>query len=211
MSSSELTTLKSEINHYKDLSGQPVYPSKNPKSIPCGVMSVAAAVEKAKTYMKTIYDYQIPENTFYHVYQLDNSEDVRYNPRLKKEFYYKVSFIVTSHNKNDIDCSITINGKNGNCVGGFFLNRAIPYKTPTDAVINQMKDRALKFITDKNLAAGSRCIYRFTDYTSLQDPDSDGILATELYLSNGYIIDVHENCQKSTLEFHIFPAHGLSN
>lgn len=207
----QLSKLNAEVKYYGGIFDTGIT-AKYFKADSPNVIGDKTAIQKAKKYMKAIYDYNVPTNA--HCYIQRYSSGQSYFDRQNQSPTYTVGFSNSdsAQQAKNIECSVFINALNGQCQGADYMNRAIQYKIPKSNVIHEMQSRALKFVTDKKLMANSKCVYMFTDTSTFADPDTTGDLPTTLYFANGYRISIDESYrQGNMLNFSISLSHGFQN
>ncbi|MDP4193368.1 MAG: hypothetical protein Q8858_17525 [Bacteroidota bacterium] len=195
---------KSEMPTAKDID-KPTFTDNSPS-----VIGQAAAGQKVKEYIKNIYDYEIPSNVSPVLITRSSLYDENF--RQAGPFYNVQYYIPDQNSRADEyhNISADIDAKSGRCLGVNFSHRLLePNYKPTNQEINNMQQRVLKFVESK-IAAGSQCVYGYTDLNSLQDPDFAGSLETKIYLDNGYIVEVCASIEgDSELDFHIYKSHSF--
>ena len=215
LSKADLKKLKAEIPYYNNISStsrrSPDFDINQP-----GVIGDDAAIEKAREYINVIFGYEMPDNIMPDIIRY-NFLDSASNEYLKWDTYYGVYFSQKnlSSDIGELFYGINIDAKSGKCIGGNFLKSAkssenIVCKNPDDKLIGSMQKRAKTFVESKKLVPGSKCVYVFSELTALKLDGGSSELQTEVYLDNGYIIDIHEGFREGNrLYFNIFRSHGF--
>lgn len=128
------------------------------------------------------------------------------------ETYYEVNFEVADPAEKGIRLfySVNVDGRTGELVSGNFgrFGDGSPDElVPSDAQIQKMQERAKTFVLEKELVPGASVAY----VCSSTWGGASSELQTEVYLSDGTVVDVHEGFEPGTrLYFNLFPTHGFA-
>ncbi len=209
LSKQEQTTLESELNYYRNLQGGHVVFSDDDPT----VMGDAAAIAKAKEYIQQLFSYTVPEDAQPTILRYDFRQS-QSNEYLQWNRYYGISF------ENGENCSygVNVDAESGRCMGGGMidlpdLSAQVFYDYPPDEVVSRMQSQAKQFVVDAELFPDSTCEYVCSEMQAFNDfPEPVSEMQTEVYLDNGYIVDVHQGFAEGTrLYFNVFPSHGFKN
>lgn len=213
INNSDLEKLKSELNIYSE-KGLTNEGGLDFKADEPSVIGDVVAIQKAREYIKTIYDFDVPTELYPNMIIRYNFTNAINNEWLKWDKYYGVSFNISNSQNvgKGIFYSMNIDATSGKYIGGSFFDtkgEKIELSTqPTTDIINSMHLRAEEFVKNKNIMPGAKIVYVFSD----PQTGSSYQYQTEVYLDNGYIIDVHEEYKVgNALYFNIFQAHGFKN
>lgn len=128
------------------------------------------------------------------------------------ETYYEVCYEVPDPQEQGTSLfySVNVDGRTGELVSGNFARDSgrLPEELiPSDAQIQEMQERARNYVLEKELVPGASVTY----VCSSTWGGASSELQTEVYLSDGTVVDVHEGYEPDTrLYFNLFPTHGFS-
>lgn len=128
------------------------------------------------------------------------------------ETYYEVCYEVPDPEEQGTSLfySVNVDGRTGELVSGNFARdsgRSPEEIVPSDAQILEMQDRAKTYVMEKELVPGASVVY----VCSSTWGGASSELQTEVYLSDGTVVDVHEGYEPDTrLYFNLFPTHGFA-
>lgn len=128
------------------------------------------------------------------------------------ETYYEISYEMPHPTESGYTLfySASVDGRTGALVSGNFGKSGTPAPAellPTNRQVQEMQQRAEGFVTEKELVPGASVRY----VCSSTWGGSSSELQTEVYLSDGTVVDIHEGYAQGTrLYFHLFPTHGFA-
>lgn len=127
------------------------------------------------------------------------------------ETYYEVCYEVPDPQEQGTSLfySVNVDGRTGELVSGNFARdsgRSPEELVPSDAQIQEMQERARNYVLEKELVPGASVVY----VCSSTWGGASSELQTEVYLSDGTVVDVHEGYEPDTrLYFNLFPTHSF--
>lgn len=177
------------------------------------LLGKAEAGELALTYIEALFE--PPADLSAADPQMLELWDYRQEPVrdwLGWETYYEVCYEVPDPQEQGTSLfySVNVDGRTGELVSGNFAResgRSPEEIVPSDVQIQEMQERARDFVLKKELVPGTSVVY----VCSSTWGGASSELQTEVYLSDGTVVDVHEGYEPDTrLYFNLFPTHGFA-